>query len=730
MTKYINTRKIMGDAKFYEGYSRFDDSKNRYEHWNEAVDRVMATHRKKYADKLTPELEEYFKKAETLYKSKRVVGSSRALQYGGDQLLANEFRLYNCAATYADRPEFFGEVFFLLLSGCGVGVSVQKHHVNKLPLVRPRTKQPKTHVIEDSIEGWSTALDVLMSSFFIGGGKHPEYEGRRVYFDANKVRKKGAYISGGFKAPGPEPLLRALNLIERILTENAEDGILKPIRVYDICMHAADAVLAGGVRRSATIFIFSPDDDEMMTAKTGNWFEENPQRARSNNSAMIVRSDVTREQFSKLMKNIKEFGEPGFFFTNSTEHMGNPCLEIGFLPTFEGKSGIQLCNLSEINGSKCNTREEFLENCEAAAILGTIQAGYTNFKFVSDVTKHIVEREALLGVSITGWMNNPDVLFNEEILKEGAELVKYTNKKIAKLLGINPAARATCVKPSGNVSTTLGTASGIHPEHSKHYIRHVQMNKQSEVAQLIKKLNPYMTEESVWSANKTDYVVSFPIVSPTKSIYKNDLNALQFLEKVKLVQQSWIEYGTDLELCTDPTLRHNVSNTTSVSDDEWDDVEEYIFNNKDYFTGISMFSASGEKDYFQASFTEVLTENEIIDKYGKGSLFASGLIVDSLTGFNNLWEACYLSQYDTNGTGEIGDIRHEWKRRFKKFAENYFDSDYKKADHCLKDVYILHKWTKIQQNYKEIEFETLEDKKYIDIDQMGAIACAGGACEI
>lgn len=729
-----NTRSTMADAKFFESYSRWDEKNNRYETWEESVARVMDMHRTFYKEKMSPKLSDLIDDAQHSYSNKYMLGAQRALQFGGEQLLKHQMRLYNCTSSYADRAAFFGEFFYILLTGAGAGVSVQKHHIAKLPEIQNRTKQAKIHTVSDDIEGWATSADVLLSSYFVGGGVHPEYEGRRVYFDTSLIRPKGAEISGGFKAPGPEPLRKALDKIEHLLQGLILKGVtrLSPIHVYDISMHLADAVLAGGVRRSATIFLFSIDDEEMMNAKTGNWYLENPQRARSNNSAMIIRDTATKEQFARLMKSVREFGEPGFVFSESTEHAVNPCVEIGMLPSYEGISGWQGCNLTEINGAKASSREEFLRACRAAAILGTLQAGYTNFKFVGEITKKIFDREALLGVSITGWMNNPEILLNEEILREGAELIKKTNKEVAALIGINPAARTTCVKPAGNASVLLGTASGIHGEHSRRYIRNVQMNKESEVAQLIRERNPYMVEESVWSSNKSDYVVSFPIIAPANSIWRENLYGVNLLEKVKLVQQNWVEYGTDVELCVDKNLRHNVSNTISVQAHQWEEVEDYIFENRKYFAGISLLSASGDRDYNQAPNTEVLTEDEIVRKYGRGSLFASGLIVDASKGFDNLWDAIFIAkQKEDLGDKEKADTRAEWIRRFRKYAENYFEGNLERADHCLKAVHLLHKWAKIQDNLENINFTVeLSAKKFTDIDTMGAAACAAGACEI
>ena len=740
MLKLVNnnrdrdTRSLMSETKFYEGYSRWDDTKERYESWDESVSRVMNMHRDYYKDKMTPELNQMINEAESLYKLKYTLGAQRALQFGGDQLRKHMMRMYNCTSTYADRPRFFSELFYVLLCGAGAGFSVQKHHVDKLPNLAERKKQAKGWIVEDSVEGGADALGALMSSYFVGGGQFPEMDGRKVYFDLNQVRPKGAMINGGFKAPGPEPLRRALDKIEHILQTIVLSGrdTLKPIEVYDIAMHAADAVLAGGVRRSATICLFSPEDEEMINAKTGNWFIDNPQRGRSNNSAVIVRSEITREEFKKIMGSIKEFGEPGFFFVEDRDITTNPCVEIGMYPQIDGESGWQGCNLTEINGGKCTSQDEFFKACRAGAILGTLQAGYTDFKYLTETSKRIFEREALLGVSVTGWMNNPDVLFDEETQRQGADIVKSVNKEVAALIGINPAARTTCVKPSGNASVLLETASGIHAEHSARYLRHIQLNKETEVGQLLAKTNPYMVEESVWSANGTDYCVAFPIITPEGSLYREELYGKALLEKVSTVQNNWVEAGTNVELCANPKTRHNVSNTVTVLPHMWNEVEDYVFENRHNFAGISFLAGMGDKDFAQAPMTEVLTEDQIVAKYGKAALFASGLIVDTRKqGFRDLWEATQIAQTPPEYQGEVSDLRAEWIRRFNKFADNYFMGDLKETEYCLKDVFLLHKWEKVQQNIQSVDFSSeLDEKRFTEIDTMGAIACQGGACEI
>lgn len=729
--------KMLSESKFYTGYSRWLDSENRYETWDESVSRVMNMHRQKYADKMTPELEALIAFAEQAYKDKRVLGAQRALQFGGEQIFKHESRIYNCSVSYADRPAFFNEAMYLGLSGVGVGFSVQKHHIAKLPkLARRSQKKAKIFTVPDSIEGWADAFGVLLSSYFTERGTHPEYKGCQVHFDFSKIRPAGAMISGGFKAPGPEGLRTALirceDLIENLLKEDPIVA-MNSITAYDFVMHMSDAILSGGVRRSATICAFDKNDQDMLTAKTGDWFVHNPQRGRSNNSAILIRDELTREEWANIMKSVKDFGEPGFIFSDSTEFLFNPCVEVGMLPVTEsGESGFQFCNLTEINGGKCTSWEDFEIACRAASILGTLQAGYTNFKYLSPASKEITDREALIGVGITGWMNNPDILFDKENMVNGATIVKEVNAQVAKLIGINQAARTTVSKPSGNSSVILGTASGIHGEHAPKYFRHVQMNKMDEVAQLLERVNPKMVERSVWSANGTDVVVAFPVVSKPGSIYKQDLMGVKQLEYVKLAQQYWIEAGTNVELCRDARLRHNVSNTITV--DDWDEVEEYIYQNRQHFAGISLLSSYGDRAYVQAPFTEVFDAEQILANYGDGALFASGLVVEALHAFNqNLWLACDTAMgFGLTLSEDSEDVlKRDWVRRAKKFAANYFDGDMTKMTFCLKDCYNLHKWNSIEKTIQEIDFaRDLQEKTFIDANTLAAQGCAGGACDV
>ncbi len=396
--------------------------------------------------------------------------------------------------------------------------------------------------------------------------------------------------------------------------------------------------------------------------------------------------------------------------------------------TTDGRSGFQFCNLTESNGAQITSKEKLMQAVKAAAILGTLQAGYTNFKYLSGESKEITDKEALIGVSITGWMNNPDILFDIDNMKEAAELVKATNKMVAKLIGVNPAARTTCAKPSGNASVILQTGSGIHGEHSLRYFRNVQMNELDDSLAVIQRINPEMVEKSVWSNNGTDYVVSFPVEVSPHSKFRKDLLGVKQLEYVKLAQQYWVEYGTDENLCVHKKLRHNISNTISV--DNWEAVEQYLFDNREWFAGVSLLSVSGDKDYAQAPFTEVKSESELVAEYGPAAIFASGLVVDGLHAYVDLWQACSMINVKHSEDSSTL-LKRDWQRRAIKFAEKYFSGDTKKMTYCLKDVYNFHKWVTITQSMKHIDFRTeLSKRSEIDVDTLAGANCSGGQCEI
>ncbi|MFM2092643.1 MAG: hypothetical protein RLZZ127_3132, partial [Planctomycetota bacterium] len=665
-------------------------------------------------------------------------------------------RLYNCTVSYCDRPRFFQESLWLLLCGCGVGFSVQRHHVAKLPPIARPAGERLLFQVPDSIEGWADALGVLMSSYLTADQPFPEVHGRVVEFDFSLVRPAGSPLSSGIgKAPGHGPLKRSLEKIRTVLEERlatAGSGcVLRPIDAYDIVMHASDAVLAGGVRRSATICIFSLDDDEMIKAKTGDWFIKNPQRGRSNNSALLLRDRVSFDQFNGLMQSVKEFGEPGFVWADSTEIMYNPCVEIGMYPVDveTGRSGWHFCNLCEINMKACTTVETFERACRAAAILGTVQAGYDRFDYLGEVTERIVKREALLGCSMTGMMDNPRIAFDPDLQDRMAQLILDVNAGMAAKLGINPCARATCVKPAGTTSCILGTASGIHPHHAKRYFRRVQANVTEAPLQYFRAHNPRAVEKSVWNPNGTDEVITFCVEVPEEARTKNQMSATDLLDHVKLTQNHWVMAGRRAERCTAPWLRHNVSNTITVRESEWDTVAHYIYDHREAFAGVSLLPEGGDLDYPQAPFCAVMTFDEIVAEYGVGSLFASGLIVDGLHAFqNDLWAACdcvlgrgrSLDMPPFTGEGRDAErayreqvdrilAQKDWVRRAHKFARNYFAGDLRRMTWCLKRVNNCKLWEDLTREYVPVDYtlmyEDSDNTKLVD-----AQACAGGKCDV
>ena len=727
----------LSDYTFVAKYARWIPEKKRRETWDEAVSRVKQMMLDKYFDK--PEIHEDIEWAYEMMRKKRVLGSQRALQFGGKPIFKHNARIYNCITSFCDRLRFFQECMYLLLCGCGTGFSVQKHHVEKLPPLIRNKNGTKKFVIPDTIEGWSDAVGVLVASYFDQDELFPEYVGKSVNFDYSEIRPAGAFLnSSGGKAPGPEPLKNALSSIRKILDkalknlEFCDKSIrnLAPIQAYDIVMHSADAVISGGVRRSATICLFSADDEEMAKAKTGSWFVENPQRGRSNNSALLLRDETTAEQFSELMKSVQEFGEPGFVWSDSTELIVNPCVEIGMWPVDEttGESGWQACNLSTINCAKIKTEEDFLEACKAASIIGSLQAGFAKFPYLGKASENIVSREALLGVSMTGIMEKHEICLNPDTQKQGAKVVKDENKRVAKIIGTNQAARTTCIKPEGTSSCVLGTSSGIHPHHAKRYIRRVQANKMEPIYNYFREVNPRACEESVWSNNDSDDVVAFCVEVPAGSKTKNQVGAIDLLTHVKSTQQSWVIPGTNKSLCTKPWLVHNVSNTINVKPDEWEEVEKFIYKNRKYFCGISLLPITGDKDYPQAPFTAIYLPTEQVRHYGDASLFVSGLIEVALNLWeDNLWSAC--DSLLGVGAKIKGNGKKEWSDRCKKFADRYFEGDLRKLTYCMKDVYNWKEWVDLNREFTKVDYtEVVEEENNVKPEQEWA--CAGGKCDI
>lgn len=1059
--EYKNLSKVDGHAVYNQlpeytriaKYAQHNRNKKRRETWDEQTNRVFKMHKVKFQKHLdNPEFMELFNFAKKMILKKHVLGSQRALQFGGPSILNKETRIYNCCASYIDRPRVFQEIMFSLLCGVGVGCSVQLHHVNKLPNIIAPGLDSEIYKVDDSIEGWSDAIGILCSSFFTENQEFPAFFGKQIIFDFSLIRPAGSSISNiSGKAPGPEGLCESLKKIKDIFNDCISKGFnkLRTIDAYDIIVHSSDAVLSGGVRRSALLALFSLDDDDMIKAKTGDWYIKNPQRARSNNSALLLRDKTPVKQYMDLIQSVKQFGEPGIIWTDSLETLYNPCVpqdtwiltsngskqvknlintpfkavvngleyecKTGFIKTgenkqvykiiteegfevratknhkiltinstwvelknlkigdkivvndhskisftmditdnkdfaagwlsgnlyvsektgrnlfsdisykysvdgvqnkipsilplsriltegdyknlsnvenlllvesntilfqrgflralfdnngvikekeisfyndsndilkiiqrmcirlgiysiihnkfnkliinnysmtifyniigfscpeqqkklnnilqpfvkneytakiadiiqdeicdvydctvddihafdanglylhncveislygydSEGNSGFQFCNLSEINMGTVDTPEDFYKRCKAASIIGTFQAAYTNFGYLGKVTENIVKREALLGVSMTGMMDSPLISFDPDVLDKGAKIVKEVNYKVAKIIGINTASRTTCVKPAGSTSCILGTSSGIHPCHSKRYFRRVQSNILEESLDFFKKYNSQAVELSVWSAGKTDEVITFLCKAKEGAITKNDLSAIGLLEKVKLVQNHWVKSGKNIELSVQPWLNHNVSNTITIKDDEWEGAAAFIYDNRHYFAGISMLGDSGDMTYHQAPFQGVYTHEEITKMYGAGSVFASGLIVYALKAFNNnLYAACatllgYGEKLElpdfTIDNIKVSLVQSDkiykkirWVAQAKKFANRHFEGNILKMTYCLKSVDAWKTWVDLKRTYKPVPWEDFIEETD-NTKPSEYYACSGGNCEI
>lgn len=734
-------KEFLSQLKLYSDYLKWDPLLGRYETWKEACDKVLNTHRMRYGDMVNPLLDEV---AESYYK-KEFLSSQRNLQFREEQIIRNNAKIYNCCTTYAYAPDVFSKGFFVLLSGTGLGVSLKNKFVSQLPPLFKRGTNVKSFTIPDSIEGWSEAIKVLMSSYCQHPSLYSEYFRCQIKFDYSEIRPKGSAISGGFKAPGPEGLKQSIERIEVMLDQYIDGMDSKPmvsIIAYDIFMHVSDAVLSGGVRRSAMNILMDADDEELIFAKTGNWRQTHPWRARSNNSVGLLRHTFSEEEFDELVSLNEGDNDLGFVFMSHEDEMFNPCFEIGFnfYERIQNKQEavFQFCNLNELNASACVDAngnfsvDKFYELCRKSAILGTLQAGYTSFPYLGKQTEEIVQGEALLGISVTGWMSRPE-LFNEEILVRGAEIIKKTNAEVARFIGIRPAARTTTVKPSGNASVILKTASGIHPEHSRRYFRIMQLNKESETAKYLEQRYPEMLEESLWSNTQSDYVVYVPCENDDKVIIKDDMQGVKHLKLIELVQRSWIAAGKNEALCYNKLTNHNVSNTVII--DNKAEVVSYIYDHQDHFSAVSFISRYGDKDYAQAPFTSVLNTKELVGKYGDAAIFMSGLIVDGLHYFNNdLWTAVKTvsdPKIPISGTRADVLLKKDWIRRVRQFSDNYFYGDLTTTIYCMKDVHLWHKWVKITRHFELVDFtRLLREPEYQEISKTSAIACSGGTCEV
>lgn len=576
-------KKILSEITIYTKYAKFLPHKERRETWEELVDRNMKMHIKKYP-KLKSNIEKIYKEYVI---TKKVLPSMRSLQFGGRAIELNNARIYNCAFLPVDSIHSFSETMFLLLGGTGVGYSVQNHHIEKLPEIRlPDYQKNKRYVVQDSIIGWADAIKMLFKSYTGGIRQH-------VNFDLSDIRPKGAVlVTAGGKAPGPEPLRIALVKIEAILREKETGTRLTDIQCHDIQCHIADAVLAGGIRRAAMISLFDLDSDAMLNCKAGNWWENNPQRGRSNNSVTLLRHKIDKKTFDKVWERIEASGsgEPGIYLTNDKDWGTNPCCEIALRPN-------QFCNLVEINMSNIESQEDLNSRAQAASFIATLQASYTDFHYLRDIWRKNTEKDALLGVSMTGIASEYNLTLN---YKEATEIVIEQNKALALELNINQATRTTAVKPAGTTSLVVGSSSGIHAWHNDYYLRRMRVAKNESIYQYLSLNHPELVEDEYFSP-QTTAVITVPQKAPVGAITRYE-STIDSLERVKLISKEWVKNG---HLKGQNT--HNVSCTVSVRPDEWKIVGEWMWVNKDYYNGLSVLPYNGGT-YKQTPFEDCTKE--------------------------------------------------------------------------------------------------------------------------
>lgn len=579
---------LLAEYVFLSKYSQKVDG--RLETWDETVDRIYAMHEVKLRQLglLDDEVVGLISDAKELEKNKVILSSQRGRQFASSNpnegILKHEAKLYNCSSTLIDRVDVFGEIMYLLLCGCGVGYSLHKKHIRKLPKVKIPTRT-EYFIIPDSIEGWGKAIHRLMRGAF---------EGRDVEFDFTEIRPEGSLINNKFVAPGPEPLRVSINKVKDIL-KKARGRKLTSLELHDIICWIAKSVVAGGVRRSALIALFDKDDNEMLTCKTGNWWEDNPQRAMANNSILTSKEDrLTHKEIKEALQVVRQFGEPGIINAPSYEYTLNPCAEILMNPVCGG-TGFAFCNLVEINAEKITTEDEFYHACGIASFVATVQALYTDFKFVSDVTRRIAERDRAIGVSITGIISNE--LLVKDVLERGAEVVVDTNIETASKFGINPSKRSTTIKPSGNASAILGLhCSGIHPAHDLKYLRRVRIKNYSP-EYLALKDTPLVKD---WVGDEA--IISFPIEAERKLVTKDDIDAVEHLKYIAMVKHYWVNKGV-----LTGELPNNVSATVEVGNDEWDEVAACLYLNDHLYTGVSLLPSYGDTVYDNAPFQRLST---------------------------------------------------------------------------------------------------------------------------
>lgn len=570
-------QEILSDITVFSKYARYLPYMERRENWNEIVSRNLEMHTTKY-----PEHSDLLIDAYKFVREKKVLPSMRSLQFGGFPIFRNESRIYNCAYMPIEHPDAFSELMFLLLGGTGVGYSVQTQHVNKLPFVKTPGR-PKKFLIMDSIEGWADAVKVLVESYFYGK--------ELPLFDYTDIRPEGSplKITGG-KAPGPKPLKLVLSNISSIL-HRARGRKLTPLEVHDVCCYIADAVLVAGIRRAALISLFSHTDGEMLKAKSGSWWVENPQRARANNSVVLLRGEDD-SYFNSIWKEVEDSGcgEPGIYWTNDRDWGTNPCAEIALRPyTF--------CNLVEVNGQGVKDVNDFIQRCKAAATIATFQASYTDFHYLRNVWRDNTRTDSLIGVGITGIAGND---LHPSWLPIGAQHVIETNALVSSLLGINPAARTTTIKPSGTSSLVLGSSSGIHAWHNPYFVRRMRFGKNEPIAQYMAQAFPELTEDCVFDPGGT-LILSIPQKAPEGASIRTE-STFELLDRVLLYNKSWVQKGWNHGI-----NHNNVSATISVKDGEWDELGEKLFNQRYSYNGISVLPYDGGT-YVQPPFEDITEE--------------------------------------------------------------------------------------------------------------------------
>ena len=580
------TQEILSDIVVYNKYAKYNSNKQRRETWKELVTRNKKMHQAKFPQ-LKEEIEEVYK----LVYDKKILPSMRSLQFAGKPIEINNSRIFNCSFLPIDDFRSFSEIMFLLLSGCGVGFSVQQHHIENLPEIHKATKE-KRFLIGDSIEGWADAVRAIMKAYMGKSKTMP-------VFDFRDIRQKGAeLVTVGGKAPGPEPLKECLFQIQKVLDRKKEGDSLLSIEAHDIICHIADAVLSGGIRRAALISLFDLDDEDMLTCKFGAWWEKNPQRGRSNNSAVVIRSKVKKKDFFNLWDKIvaSNSGEPGVYFSNDKDWGTNPCCEIALRP-------YQFCNLCEVNASNIESQEDLNERVKAASFIGTLQASYTDFHYLRSIWRKNTDKDALVGVGMTGIGSGIILDYN---LEEAAKIAMDSNKETAKAIGINKAARVTTVKPSGTSSLVLGTSSGIHAWHNDFYIRRMRIGKNEALYTYLLENHPELVEDDFFKP-EIQAIISVPQRAPEGAILRTE-SSIDLLERTKKFNMEWVKAGHRKGSNT-----NNVSATISVKEGDWGEVGKWMWKNKHTFNGLAVLPYSGGS-YKQAPFEDITKEqyNEMV----------------------------------------------------------------------------------------------------------------------